>query len=219
MRSWHSGIAAGLAALTGGLLFLTECKSSSEGCAPGLSIACTCTNGASGAQVCGGATHTFGPCDCSGNGSGSGSGGNTGSGSGAGTSSGTSSGTIGSNGCPSGMAFVAGGSYVFSETNATTTVSDFCLDTTEITVAAYQACVQSGSCSAANTQEYWPGGISRADACNTGAPGTDDNPINCVSYTQAVAYCSSHRRQNAHRGRVGVGRAERSVRDELPVGQ
>jgi formylglycine-generating enzyme required for sulfatase activity len=64
------------------------------------------------------------------------------------------------------------------------------MDPTEVTVSAYQACVTAGLCSPANTQEYWPGGISRADECNMNFSGRENDPINCVSYVQATQYCA-----------------------------
>jgi hypothetical protein len=78
-----------LAVLT---VLLVACASSpSSTCVPGASVACTCSNGNSGAQVCA-ADKTLGPCMCTASGSG-GSGATTGSG---GTSGG--SGTTGAGG-------------------------------------------------------------------------------------------------------------------------
>jgi formylglycine-generating enzyme required for sulfatase activity len=54
----------------------------------------------------------------------------------------------------------------------------FCLDRTEVTVAAYGTC---SGCTAPNT-----GG-----ACNWGVAGRGDHPINCVDWNQAVAFCAS----------------------------
>lgn len=56
----------------------------------------------------------------------------------------------------------------------------FYLGKTEVTVAAYRACVDAGACTAAA-----PG-----RDCNGAAQGRDDHPINCVDHAQAEAYCT-----------------------------
>jgi hypothetical protein len=88
------GSVTALAACSGG----SGGGSGSGSCTAGASVACTCTNGAMGAQVCG-TNGQLGACTCSGSAS-SGSGGGSGSGSGSGGSSGgsTSSGSGGSSG-------------------------------------------------------------------------------------------------------------------------
>jgi len=68
--------------------------------------------------------------------------------------------------CPEGMLLVEGRSY------------RFCMDRTEVTVAAYRAC---RTCSAPNTGTY----------CNWNASGRDNHPVNCVDALQADAYCAS----------------------------
>jgi len=50
----------------------------------------------------------------------------------------------------------------------------------EVTVAQYERCVDVGRCTPAGTEEF----------CNAGRPGREHNPINCVSYAQAEAYCA-----------------------------
>lgn len=63
-------------------------------------------------------------------------------------------------------------------------VAAFFMDTTEVTVAAYQACVDAGVCRP---------GVSYLDGsiyCNTGQVGRDDHPINCVSFGDASTYCA-----------------------------
>ncbi|MDX2052074.1 MAG: SUMF1/EgtB/PvdO family nonheme iron enzyme [Polyangiaceae bacterium] len=66
-----------------------------------------------------------------------------------------------------------------------TDVPSYCLDTTEVTVSAYQLCVKSGRCQAAHSGQF---------SCNTrdgeAKPGRDNHPINCVDYTQAAAFCA-----------------------------
>jgi formylglycine-generating enzyme required for sulfatase activity len=58
-------------------------------------------------------------------------------------------------------------------------VGNFQIDRTEVTVAAYQRCVQAGQCSRPGT----------GAACNWGKGGRDLHPINCVSFEQARDYC------------------------------
>jgi formylglycine-generating enzyme required for sulfatase activity len=61
-------------------------------------------------------------------------------------------------------------------------VDSFQLDVTEVTVAAYQDCVDDGECAAGEATDY--------DArCNTGVTGREHHPINCVDWEQASAYC------------------------------
>ncbi len=64
------------------------------------------------------------------------------------------------------------------------TVAGFCMDTTEVTTAAYAACVKSGKCRVAST-----GGD-----CNAGVAGRDNHPINCVDWHDAKSYCRAQGR-------------------------
>lgn len=63
----------------------------------------------------------------------------------------------------------------------TETVPAFALDVTEVTVEAYQACLDAGVCS------YAP----RSDKCNLERPWDEyrRDPVNCVTYAEAVKYC------------------------------
>ncbi len=63
-------------------------------------------------------------------------------------------------------------------------VPAFKIDTHEVTVAEYRACVTSGKCS--NPKDH-----SANQYCNYGAPGRSQHPMNCVDWDQAVAYCES----------------------------
>jgi formylglycine-generating enzyme required for sulfatase activity len=60
-------------------------------------------------------------------------------------------------------------------------VAAFWMDITEVTTAAYTACVRAGRCSAAGTAEY----------CNFGRGDKSNHPINCVNWYEASAYCES----------------------------
>jgi len=59
-------------------------------------------------------------------------------------------------------------------------VSGFFLDRTEVTVAAFTACVAAGSCSPPVS----------AGECNYGEADRGQFPINCVTWDQAVQYCA-----------------------------
>ncbi len=59
-------------------------------------------------------------------------------------------------------------------------VASFEIDKTEVTVAAYRACVGAKSCSEPNT----------SGPCNWGKADRDNHPVNCVDWKQARAFCS-----------------------------
>jgi formylglycine-generating enzyme required for sulfatase activity len=60
-------------------------------------------------------------------------------------------------------------------------VAAFHLDATEVTAAAYGACVARGRCTAAAAGE----------GCTSGRPETASHPVSCVTPAQAEAYCAS----------------------------
>jgi formylglycine-generating enzyme required for sulfatase activity len=76
------------------------------------------------------------------------------------------------------------------------TLSPYCIDKTEVTVAAYRACVQAGACGPGDTTVFfdvsWGSGRTtmQDDACNWGKANRDRHPINCVDWNQASAYCT-----------------------------
>jgi hypothetical protein len=61
-----------------------------------------------------------------------------------------------------------------------TELAPFCLDRTEVTVAAYRACVERGACERPKDEQYH---------CNYRRSGRENHPINCVTWTQASAFC------------------------------
>jgi formylglycine-generating enzyme required for sulfatase activity len=93
--------------------------------------------------------------------------------------------------CPPGMIRLAGGTFPMGSPPGEgydderprhpEAVASFCLDRTEVTVAAYRGCVESGACTAAD----------HGAPCNWGVAGRDDHPINCVDWNQAHAYCAA----------------------------
>ncbi len=91
--------------------------------------------------------------------------------------------------CPTGMALIPAGTFTMGDADMASlnaqpphrvTVSAFCMDLTEVTVAAYGSCTASG-CTAPGT----------AINCNWGIAGRGNHPVNCVDWNQARAYCRS----------------------------
>lgn len=90
--------------------------------------------------------------------------------------------------CPPGMKLIRGGG----------SVADFCLDTTEVTAAAYARCTQAGLCPEVPTSSWWPGPTATPEAtgartpfCTGGKPEKGSAPLNCVNYDQASTYCEA----------------------------
>lgn len=85
--------------------------------------------------------------------------------------------------CPSGMVFVAGGGFtpVARPTGGIVRIDGLCVDPTEVTEAAYRACVLRGACTAPPSKTF----------CNYGLSGRGSDPINCVDVGQAKAFCAS----------------------------
>jgi len=67
------------------------------------------------------------------------------------------------------------------------TLSGYCIDRTEVPVAAYTRCVTAGKCTA--TPEPKPSGL--ASLCNGTRADRQKHPINCVDWKQASVYCAS----------------------------
>jgi iron(II)-dependent oxidoreductase len=61
-------------------------------------------------------------------------------------------------------------------------VPAFRIDTHEVSVADYRACIARGKCTEPLTHH-------RNQYCNFNAPGRDAHPVNCVDWGQAQAYC------------------------------
>jgi len=57
-------------------------------------------------------------------------------------------------------------------------ISALCMDTTKVTVAAYQACAKAGRCTTVPEK-----------ACGSRIPKVDDHPMGCVTWAQADQFC------------------------------
>jgi formylglycine-generating enzyme len=86
-----------------------------------------------------------------------------------------------SSGCPHGTAFIEGGKLAAGE-KPPVAVRSICMDVTEVTVGAYEACVTRGRCD-------HEGLVGTDTDCNYGKSGRHNHPINCVSWEQADRYC------------------------------
>jgi formylglycine-generating enzyme required for sulfatase activity len=74
------------------------------------------------------------------------------------------------------------------------TLSAFCIDKTEVTVAGFRACVQDGGCPPPSATVDWKDIKSEERSkwspyCTWGKRGLDQHPINCVDWKQATTYC------------------------------
>src|SRR5262245_22838686 len=88
-------------------------------------------------------------------------------------------------GCPGDRVLVPGGTFVMGSKEGvgdadehpshSETMAAFCMDKTEVTVAAYRGCVDKKACTEPNEGGH----------CNSGVAGRDDHPINCVDWTQS----------------------------------
>jgi formylglycine-generating enzyme required for sulfatase activity len=93
--------------------------------------------------------------------------------------------------CPAGTVRVTGGKFWMGaiagrgsdeeSPRFETQVADFCLDRTEVTVAAYASCVAAGKCEPAHADRRF---------CNALRPDHEQHPINCVDYEQSRAACA-----------------------------
>lgn len=84
--------------------------------------------------------------------------------------------------CPSGMKFIKGTHGLeFKGESEQHDIDDFCIDTTEVTQAAYRTCTRGGTCSAPDSGKY----------CNWTADARENHPVNCVDWDQATKYCAS----------------------------
>ncbi len=107
--------------------------------------------------------------------------------------------------CPQGMVYLAGGSTVmgakdmpdYTEARVTHEVklSPYCIDQTEVTVRAYEACVKEGKCERTPDDVDYEGITDESRAayksfCNARKPERLDHPINCVDWDMASKFCA-----------------------------
>lgn len=84
--------------------------------------------------------------------------------------------------CDPGMVPVAPGSFRFGPRKEPASVAGFCIDTTEVTAAAFLSCVEAGKCPPPSKSN--PG-------CNFRDGARADHPMNCVNFDEALRYCSA----------------------------
>jgi len=109
--------------------------------------------------------------------------------------------------CPDGMTKIPGGKFFMGSDDRKdeeherpahqVTLSPYCMDTTEVTVAQYKACSDRGECKRAPKENEWEG-IDKAarklydPLCNIRDPETKaEHPINCVDWELADAFCTA----------------------------
>lgn len=87
------------------------------------------------------------------------------------------------------MVLIPGGSFRMGSTDGqkderpirTVRVAPFEMDVTEVTLGAYVACINAGSCTYPDEDSF----------CNWGKKGHTIHPMNCLDWDQAKAYCES----------------------------
>jgi formylglycine-generating enzyme required for sulfatase activity/tRNA A-37 threonylcarbamoyl transferase component Bud32 len=104
--------------------------------------------------------------------------------------------------CPDGMILIQGGKMFMGARDLTAdarpphevVVTTFCLDRTEVTTAAYLACVSTGECERPLEKVSWPKikdeQVKRySPFCNAAHKDRVDHPINCVAWGMADTFC------------------------------
>ncbi|MBX3190750.1 MAG: SUMF1/EgtB/PvdO family nonheme iron enzyme [Labilithrix sp.] len=113
--------------------------------------------------------------------------------------------------CPAGMVMVPGGKFFMGSDDKNdeererpahqVTLSPYCIDTTEVTVAQYKECSDKGECKRAPRDNEWPGISARErkiydPLCNIRDPeGRASHPVNCVDWELADAFCKASGRR------------------------
>ncbi|MDY0002444.1 MAG: SUMF1/EgtB/PvdO family nonheme iron enzyme [Polyangia bacterium] len=100
-----------------------------------------------------------------------------------------------SNGCPVGWAFIPAGDFEMGcnsgelggscrtaeQPRHTVTLSAYCMELTEVSVAAYRACKQTGACTGTPETCNW----------STTAGNIEEHPINCIDWSDSREYCQA----------------------------
>jgi eukaryotic-like serine/threonine-protein kinase len=109
-------------------------------------------------------------------------------------------------GCPEGMIEIAAGAMFMGSTDEDlgddvrpphkVKVSAFCLDKTEVTVAAYSACAKSGNCLRPKSKVDFPDAKPNeveefTKVCNYDQADKAQHPMNCVDFAGAKQFCES----------------------------
>ena len=103
-------------------------------------------------------------------------------------------------GCAANQVSICGGTFSMGDDELDAgpvhqvTLAAYCMDKTEVTIAAFLACVQAGGCGAPSTtvewKDYAPEDKTKwSQFCTWGKIGLDQHPINCVDWNQATGYC------------------------------
>jgi formylglycine-generating enzyme required for sulfatase activity/serine/threonine protein kinase len=109
--------------------------------------------------------------------------------------------------CPETMVLVSAGSFFMGSDERDVEAHErpahkvrldaYCIDRTEVTAAAYAACVETGACTGVWSENDWPD-IGKSDhatfdpLCNArSASSRGSHPANCVSFGQARDFCAS----------------------------
>jgi len=108
--------------------------------------------------------------------------------------------------CPKGMVYVDGGEFFMGSNDAKAgddekpshhvELSAFCIDRTEVTVAAYKGCSDVGKCPPASRENSFSGLDDKLKKvldplCNVREPqGKGDHPINCIDWESSATYCA-----------------------------
>ena len=70
----------------------------------------------------------------------------------------------------------------------TQSIDAFSIDRTEVTLGDYRKCVDAGACTP-STRPFVGDARDLSHLCNWDKPGRDNEPVNCVNWVQASAYC------------------------------